>query len=143
MYRGCMSDIDEEQNECQLHPERCRVCVGNACNTDDRTREPRLECFACERHEDHCAARQYPNMFVAKCKNPVLFQHNETCFIERATAGVRRGCTLDVDNTDRWCKDNPNCSMCDEPICNLESSAFVATVSTILMVFSTIFALTQ
>lgn len=122
MYRGCKSDSSDLQNECHLHPERCKVCKGDGCNAHDRTKKPTMSCVFCNRTQD-CAYGQMPmSMITQSCRNKVLFAQTESCYIERTATGVRRGCTLDIDDNDRWCKGSGNCTLCDENKCNRENA---------------------
>lgn len=124
MYRGCQSDFNETNSHCRSHPELCKLCEGNGCNDHDRTRKPTLNCVYCNRTDD-CEYGQLPmSMIIRTCRADVLFPQNETCFINRANRinGVSRGCTLDIDQTDRWCKDNGNCTQCAGDKCNRENA---------------------
>lgn len=99
------------------------MCNENGCNAHDRTRKPTLNCVFCNRTEE-CTFGQMPmSMIVRSCRNQVLFNEYESCFTNRTATGVIRGCTLDVDDNDHWCRDGlTSCSSCISNKCNRENA---------------------
>ncbi|XP_055307068.1 uncharacterized protein LOC129571321 [Sitodiplosis mosellana] len=129
VFRGCLSDATEQRLLCELVNEHkngsCVKCDRSGCNKQPKFVQPKLSCMHCTDSEECAFGLRFSNQTMA-CKNPVVFGDEETCFTHSISGSteVKRGCTLDANKEDDWCKEEDGCTTCSGSNCNYKNARY-------------------